>query len=903
LSELTLTRDCSSTTRIRRLWSLWAVSLLLLVALAFYLPLLRRSPPVRPQAYEFFFGVLLFRALTHLLLLLVASIRTGLKFLPSPQTSSLPGATRFQIDISVRLHALSALVFWGVSLVGLLALGGLGISRSFLGLVLIALILMAIGDRIALLIMPQTVRSWALALAFGIALTSILGTVLSAFHFFREWVLGSILLGGLVWALRGRVRSLLRELRLRWTEMCTVWNFSHMLALEGVFLVTVFLIVAAAAPELRSDAIRVYWPYVKLMRHSEGFFDLPFHFSYIIPQAGLSYAASVFLLLGSRAVRWAMLLPWLALVGIVASRFNPGNGDGSNRVPSGVRVAFALVMASCPVLLSLTPSLMQDTFVCLIAVLFATICMWGRNPERLPFWAAVGATAGLAWTSKFTLLAYVAPLAVCAIYRGRRFDTWRTVVRSLALAALAFVVSAGPWLWHSYRQSGNPVFPFFLSVLPAPSWPNGFGKMNLDNFRLSGGVRGWLFSPFDMTYSTSRFAEGTDGYLGLVIPVILIASILIVRRGTARTRMLAICAVSGTALLWTQTAYIRYWLPGIWILALAASPHVDKYGCELGFLSKSWLCLLGLAISLCQIPSAMINSWIDPQGWPWDFFSGKIDTGEYVNRIYPGFDQFRNLEVFQKGWPRVWHTNYEAIGHLKVRPLEAYLWEMSLHGVANWRERIKYLGSAGCEYWVVDKNREGAKWFQVMGLDQFYWDDEYLIASQGSVAVYKMRPAGEVLKTFDARSKVGTDLVADGGFESGRPGLRRQWMSLGAVDLGESNSEAKNGTRYLALGSDSKVYRLVPLPAGVRRLEASVWGRTAAAEKSSRFRLEVSWLDNSEKPLPGTTENARLSPEWQELRFVTEVPKHASMAYLLVSNEGDVDTRIFVDEVHLCPVE
>ena len=78
--------------------------------------------------------------------------------------------------------------------------------------------------------------------------------------------------------------------------------------------------------------------------------------------------------------------------------------------------------------------------------------------------------------------------------------------------------------------------PFFLSVLPAPSWPNGLGKMNLDNFRLSGGVRGWLFSPIDMTYSTSRFAEGTDGYLGLVIPVILIASILIVRRGTARTQ-------------------------------------------------------------------------------------------------------------------------------------------------------------------------------------------------------------------------------------------------------------------------------------------------------------------------------------------------------------------------------
>jgi hypothetical protein len=357
---------------------------LLLVALASYFPLLRRFPPARHQAYEFFFGVLLFRALAHLLLLLVSSVCTGFKFLTPPRTSSLPGGRRFQIDISLRLHALSALIFWGVSLAGLLALGGLGVSRSFLGLVLIALILMAIGDRTSLLIMPPKVRSWPLALGFGIALTSMIGAVLSVFHIFQDWVLGLILLGGLVWSLRRRVRSLLQEFRLKWTHMCTVWNFSHMLALEGVFLVTAFLIVAAASPELKSDAIRIYWPYVKLMKQSHGFFDLPFHFSYIIPQAGLSYAASIFLLLGSRAVRWAMLLPWLALVGIVASRFNLANVDSSNRAPSGVGVLLALVVASCPVMLWVTSSLMQDTFVCLVAVLFATICMWGKSPEKPP---------------------------------------------------------------------------------------------------------------------------------------------------------------------------------------------------------------------------------------------------------------------------------------------------------------------------------------------------------------------------------------------------------------------------------------------------------------------------------------------------------------------------------------
>jgi hypothetical protein len=29
---------------------------------------------------------------------------------------------------------------------------------------------------------------------------------------------------------------------------------------------------------------------------------------------------------------------------------------------------------------------------------------------------------------------------------------------------------AAPWLWNTYRLSGDPFFPFLLKIFPAPLW-------------------------------------------------------------------------------------------------------------------------------------------------------------------------------------------------------------------------------------------------------------------------------------------------------------------------------------------------------------------------------------------------------------------------------------------------
>lgn len=892
----------SAELRRRRRWSLWFVSLVLLTGLVFYVPLLKGFTP-RRQAFSFFFELLLFRAATHLLLLLIVCIRAKVTVVSSQGIAASTSGACFDLKLTVGLRNLGPVVFWGLSLIGLLLVGGLKITLPFLGLGLGALGLTLLGRQIASFIMPKNLVGWGMSLGFGIVAASLLGAALSALHALQSWVVGAIFLGALVSTMWACFRSQNIKGSFGWSDI-PQWSAPQLLAFEGVFLTLLFLLVAGSPPESKSDAIRIYWPYVKLMQENHGFFDLPFHFSYIIPQAGLSYAACILLLLGPTAVRWAMLLPWLALVGIVGrNELRAVDENGQNRISSGSRAALALVVASCPILLSVTSSLMQDTFVCLTGVLLALVCVHGKDPSGAKFWGIVGLMVGFAWTAKFTLVAYAAPLTLWAIYRGWRAGSSWSLIRGVPLGALTAALTASPWLWHSYRQSGNPFFPYFLDFFPVQNWPTGLGKMNLDDFRLLGGLRGLLFWPIDMTYSTSKFVEGTDGYLGLVLLVLLAAAILPFWNGTANDRVLLITAILGTGLLWTQTAYVRYWLPGICILALASAPSVEYYGRSLTSAYRNWFCLLALVISLCHLPAAMINSWMDPKGWPWDFYSGKVDERSYISRNFPGFAKISKLAESWKGWPRVWNTNYEAIGHLNVMPLEAYLWEMSLHGAIDPRARIKYLGSAGCEYWVVDRDGEGARWLQVLGLDQFYWDDEHLLMSEGSAAVFRMKPYQEALKALDSRSKPNSQLLPDGGFENGVSSLRRQWVTLGTVEVADSNAEARDGQKFVVLAPGAQLHRVVPTAPGTRRIEASVWARTPSSDKRPLFRVEIGLLDSSEQTLSASGQNFRIPRDWTLAVVSAEVPERTAMVQVLLRHEEKADPPVHADEVRLRTVE
>jgi hypothetical protein len=725
------------------------------------------------------------------------------------------------------------------------------------------------------------------------------GSYLAAAHIFRWFILAPLLiviLYILVWRRRARLLDVLVE---EWREFASGWDFSRALAVQGLFLLFVFVYVASIAPDTNSDAIRFYWSYVKWLRHDGGFPQIAQQWSYIIPQAGLTYAGVLLSLGGSPLARLSMLMVWMALIGITLRR-NPG---------SGANLAVALVMASCPAVLWTATSLMQDSFVCLSVVMLALVCLESEKPGSPRSWLMMGALTGMAWAAKFSTLTYAVPLVLAASYRGcRNSSLWKTF-RGCALAGLGGFAIALPWMIHSYRQSGNPVFPFFFRLFPAPLWPHGVGFANLDTFKLPPGPRGWFLWPLDMTYQTSQFAEGSDGRLGLVLIFLLVLAVPAIRRGNEAARALILAAVVGTALLWSQTAYIRYWIPGLWLLAIASQHGVSR------IVRSKWsgVCFTSFALVLVSthILYTMAVSWADAQGWAWDFYSGKVKQDVYLDRSFRGFKELRSLEPFGKSWPKVWFTGFSPIGYFPVRPLEATSWELSLHA-PDPRGRIAYLGSSGCDYWVIDEEAKDAFWLRATGIPLAYWDDKRRVASAGPLKVYRMKTAAEALREFDARANPGTDMIMDGGFEQDLAGRPRYWSLDGESKWLRPSSAALEGQGCLCLGPVSSLRQVVSLPPGLNAIELGLSVRSADPRRSARVwvRLEIlGFGPASTNPKPGSipepegllrSESGAIQTgtRWTAYHFAVTIPVEARYAVVLLGND-DAQGAGIVDAIHL----
>ncbi len=848
----------------------------LAIALSFYLRLFSRVQG-RTDVFSFFLHWLLPAAVIHtscfLLLSLVFKVRA-------------PGI----------------ILFWALSAAVLVPLGGWSKTVGLILILLFGFVLVRIGRVFVESLLPEESSNWGISLSLALVFLAAGGSLLAWLHLFNWWALGLMLLIALVPDLRRGTAAFRSDVRAGWNSILLGWDFPFALAMQAMFLLGIFAYVSALAPETNSDAVRFYWPYMRLMRHYAGFFDGRYQWSYTIPQAGLIYGSAVLSLLGSYAVRLSMLLIWAALIGAVCRR-------GPDRTP-GVRYGLAVVLASCPVVVWVASSLMLDTFVCAVVIALAVLCVEGREPGSAKFWIAVGICAGTAWAAKFSALAYAVPLVAYAAIRSLRAAGIVKTIRGLLLSAFCFIATLGPWLYHSYSQSGNPVFPFLLNIFPAPLWPRGVGFSNLDSFRLPPGWRGWLLWPIDLTFHTHKFLEGYDGKLGLALLVVLALAIYIVWKGKAQGRALAVIIFIATALLWSQTAYVRYWLPSLWLVAIAAS-HPLK-GARQPATKVPLIVVAAFLIMMPQVLFSMINYWPSPQGWPWQVYTGKISARAYLG------DQFAALstEIERHGalghdWPRVWFTGSEAIGHLQVQPMEATVWELTLHTLDP-RSKIQYLSTAGCKYWIVNEEENDALWFRALGISHFFWNESNLIVRAGPLAVYRMPTPDSALHDFDSRAAPGTDLLLNGSAEIGNEGMPKFWLTDGEAPKLAVTPQALDGTHCMQLGIKTGMRQAVALPPGLKSVEFLLSARAVQSGKPVAFRYQIYSLGYEKDPatlrpedqvqpergLTGKSESGTVATEWQQFRTIFDIPDLAR--YVVVSiDKPEGSGEIWIDSVHL----
>jgi hypothetical protein len=848
----------------------------LAIAYGFYLGLFIKIQD-RPEAFALFFEALLPAAMLHTAIFLL-------------------------LTFGFRFRARGILIFWTFSAGALLLWGGWSHALAPALILLFGFVVARIGSACARQLLVPDSCGWGVSLAFGMIYIAVAGAFLAWLHLFKWWTLALILLIALLPDLRTHVRSLRADFRIGWRSFASSWNFPISVTLQTLFLTGIFAYVTAMAPETNSDAVRFYWPYIKLLRHYSGFFDGQFQWSYIIPQAGLIYGSAVVSLLGNAAVRLAMLLAWAALIGMVCRRLRDQAG--------GISSATVVVVASCPIMLWVASSLMLDMFVCVTVAALALLCAEGRKPDSVKFWIAVGICAGTAWAAKFSTLAYAVPLVAYAAYRCFKAAGTMRMLRGLAVSAGCFLITLSPWLVHSYQQSGNPIFPFLLKIFPSPLWPRAIGFMNLNHFNLAPGWRGWLLWPIDMTYHTSRFVEGYDGKLGLVLPVLLLLAIPVLWKGNAPGKALAIIGISAAGLLCSQTAYIRYWLPSLWLVALAAA-HAPKRTLRSSRLHAG-IALAAFLIMMPQILSSMAGFWADAQGWPWRVYAGRIAPQTYLgNQFEMLSSEVGRLEAFRRGRPKVWFTGYEAIGHLEVQPMEATVGELFFHTLGP-RAQIQYLSAAGSEYWIVNEDSQDAQWFRAEGISHFFWNESTFVCRSGSLAVYRMPPLDQTLRDFDGRSVPGTDLLVNGGFETGKKEAPGFWLIDGSAPRFIQAPQALEGQQSVQLQPGSRLRQGVALPPGLQNVELEVSARSARDGQPVSFRYQVYTLGFEKDPdtippedqvqpdrmLTNKSVPGNAGGTWQQFRTAMQIPILARYVVVAI-DKPEGSGEVWIDSVHL----
>lgn len=775
-------------------------------------------------------------------------------------------------------------LFWGISLLILIAAGTVKASLALLGLIVYVVVLVQIGKTLKRLLFPESFEGLGIALGLGILASSILIAYLAVLHTFVWWTFASLLIGLSIFSWFQNPPSFF-SLRNSWKLVSRHWNLATAIALEGLFLTIAYVYVDTSAPERASDALQYYWPYVKLLKYHSGFFSNPYQWSYVIPQAGLTYAAGIYCLFGSFAVRLAMFLAWMALIGITIRSLDD---------KLDLKISVVLLLASSPIVLNLSSSLMQDTFVSLVIVLLAFVCLEGKNPGSKWFWLAVGSLLGVAWTSKFSAPAYAIPLLFFAFRRVPKTTIWWQQMSSLLFIVAGGLATAAPWLWNTWRQTGTPFFPLLLNLFPSTLWPYGVDLADLENYKLFPGLRGWLLSFLDFTYQTDRFINLIPGSLGFILPALLLLVPPALLHGSRTEKALIISGMIGTALLWIGTAYVRYWLPGLWLVTAAALPGALWYA------RFSWLrvrfCVIAIVISLSHIPFEMLISFSDYRGFPWDYYSGKVSDQTYIRRNYWGFEKFQDLGSLIEEWPRVWVTNFPAAGHLKIQPMNAAIWEIRRHGFVDPRSWVNYLGSTGCKYWIVNKRGIEAFWFQELGLWPYYWDEKSAIATDGTLTIYKMKTAQEAIQKFDERASPGSELLMNGGFEQQVISVKH-WLS-GNAQWFRDPKLAKNGLGSVRLPPEGAFSQYVPLPPELKQVELSGWARAVSITGTVQLKLEILWVDNQERVMAWNEKTIASLPQWNQEDMTSLVPKKAVWGIVRLTN---TDTRgeIYLDDVHL----
>ncbi len=219
------------------------------------------------------------------------------------------------------------------------------------------------------------------------------------------------------------------------------------------------LFVLALYPPTGFDAAVYHLPYARAFVDTGGLPFLPDLRFPVFPQAGEMGFVLGFFLSGEIAAKLTQLIAVWWTAGLLMLW---GQELQSREVGWW---AAALWLGSPLVVWLGTSAYVDATLTLFVTATLYTWERWARTEDRRWLWLA-GIFSGLAVSTKYLGLFFLAAAAVCTLWReGRQYKLRSVLVFSVvALAVLA------PWYLRIVYYTGNPVFPFYAPLFGGSEW-------------------------------------------------------------------------------------------------------------------------------------------------------------------------------------------------------------------------------------------------------------------------------------------------------------------------------------------------------------------------------------------------------------------------------------------------
>lgn len=277
--------------------------------------------------------------------------------------------------------------------------------------------------------------------------------------------------------------------------------------------------------------------------------------------------------------------------------------DGARRLalalhaPPVVALAAAAVFAAQPFSGYFATTMQVDGASAAILLHLAAVAVSPRAERPGP--VAIGAICGLLLGLKTVNLLYVLPMLGWLGWSMGPAMRLRWTARMLAALLPLALPSYAYALW----VTGNPLFPFFNAVFQSPYYP----IENVRDLKWMAGVD-WR-APWDLLFHADRFGQYYPGASGIAVLATLPALLVAAWRQPA-LRWLAVWALAGAIVLFTQMQYLRYLFPALAVLVVLGVVALSRVVGLRAFIAAV---VLMVAADAALMPT---TSWI-ARGNPW----------------------------------------------------------------------------------------------------------------------------------------------------------------------------------------------------------------------------------------------------------------------------------------------